>query len=122
MTASAGLSADPTEYQRRLDEQPDDQIDSWVTELMRDMSIRIGVQSVLTEFGHACRLDETGILRVFSSGGGAPATSGRTTDGTLMVPAVSLRYLVPGLRREVSDARKRLIAYLVASFDELVYI
>ena len=54
---AAGLSADPAEYQRRLDEQPDAQIDSWVIELMRDMSIRTGVLSVLEEFGHACGLD-----------------------------------------------------------------
>ncbi len=119
---AAGLSADPAEYQRRLDEQADEQIDSWAVELMRDMSIRTGVLGVLEEFGHACRLDEDGILRVFSAGGGAPATAGRTADGRLMLPAVSLRYLVPGLRREVADARQRLIGYLVASFAELVYI
>ena len=39
-----------------------------------------------------------------------------------MVPAISLRYLVPGLHRETPDARDRLIAYLVGSFEELVYI
>jgi hypothetical protein len=39
-----------------------------------------------------------------------------------MVPAISLRYLVPGLRAEAPDARARIIDYLVASFDELVYI
>lgn len=121
MTA-AGLSADPAEYQRRLEEQPDAQIDSWATELMRDISIRTGVLRVLEEFGHTCRLDEDGILRVFSAGGGASATAGYTADGRLMLPAVSLRYLVPGLRREVPDARERLIAYLVGSFEELVYI
>lgn len=121
MTAT-GLSADPREYRARLDEQSDEQIDAWAVELMRDISVRKGVLPVLGEFGHACRLDDTGILRVFSAGGGAPATAGRTADGKLMVPAVSLRYLVPGLRAEVPDARGRLIEYLVASFDELVYI
>ena len=39
-----------------------------------------------------------------------------------MLPAISLRYLVPGLRRQVPDARDRLIAYLVGSFEELVYL
>ena len=118
MTTS-GLSADPTEYRARLEDQTDEQIDSWAMELMRDVSIRKGV---LDEFGHACHLDETGILRAFSAGGGPPATTGRTADGRLMVPAVSLRYLVPGLRSETTDARGRLIDYLVASFDELVYV
>ncbi|MFN8519110.1 MAG: hypothetical protein U0667_06925 [Chloroflexota bacterium] len=121
MTAT-GLSADPQEYRTRLDEQSEEQIDSWSVELLRDMSIRKGVLPVLAEFGHACRLDDTGILRAFSAGGGAPATAGRTADGRLMLPAVSLRYLVPGLRAETRDARTRLIDYLVASFDELVYI
>jgi hypothetical protein len=119
---ATGLSADPTEYRARLDEQSDEQIDSWAIELMRDMSIRKGVLHVLEEFGHACRLDDTGIRRVFSAGGGAPATVGRTADGRLMVPAISLRYLVPGLRSETPDARGRLIDYLVAAFEELVYI
>ncbi len=120
--SATGLSADPKEYRARLDEQSDEQIDSWAVELMRDMSIRTGVLTVLQEFGHACRLDDTGIQRVFSVGGGAPATVGRTADGKLMVPAISLRYLVPGLRSETPDARARLIDFLVASFDELVYI
>ena len=39
-----------------------------------------------------------------------------------MVPAISLHFLVPGLRAEAADARERLIAYLVASFDEIVYV
>lgn len=121
MTAT-GLSADPTEYRARLDEQSDEQIDAWAVELMRDISIRKGVLPVLQELGHACGLDDTSILRAFSAGGGAPATAGRTADGRLMVPAIALRYLVPGLRSEMPDARARLIEYLVASFDELVYI
>lgn len=121
MTAT-GLSADPSEYRTRLDEQSDEQIDAWAVELLRDISVRKGVLPVLEEFRHACRLDDTGIERAFSAGGGAPATVGRTTDGRLMVPAVSLRYLVPGLRAQTPDARARLIEYLVASFEELVYI
>ncbi len=121
MTAT-GLSADPQEYRTRLEEQSDEQIDAWAVELMRDISIRKGVLPVLAEFGHACRLDDTSLLRVFSAGGGAPATAGRTSDGRLMVPAISLRYLVPGLRSQTADARARLIDYLVASFEELVYI
>lgn len=120
--SATGLSADPKEYRSRLDEQADEQIDAWAVELLRDISIRKGVLPVLDEFRHACRLDDTGVARVFSAGGGAPATVGRTADGRLMVPATSLRYLVPGLRAETPDARARLIEYLVASFDELVYI
>jgi hypothetical protein len=119
---ATGLSADPQEYRARLDDQSDEQIDAWAVELLRDTSIRKGVLDVLHEFGAAARLDDTGILRVYSAGGGAPATAGRTADGRLMLPAVSLRYLVPGLRSQTDDARGRLIDYLVASFEELVYI
>lgn len=39
-----------------------------------------------------------------------------------MVPAIGLHFLVPGLRAEASDARDRLVAYLVANFDEIVYV
>jgi hypothetical protein len=35
---------------------------------------------------------------------------------------VALWALVPGIRAEVPDGRARLIEYLVASFDELVYV
>jgi hypothetical protein len=120
--SEAGLSASPDQYRARLEQQSDEQIDTWAAELMRDMSIRRGVIPVLDEFRHAARLDDHGIERVFSAGGGAPATVGRTSDGRLMVPAISLRFMVPGLRREAPDARDRLIAYLVGSFEELVYI
>lgn len=120
--SATGLSADPAEYQRRLQEQSDTQIDAWAIELLRDLSIRQGVVKVLHEFGHATRLDEPGIERVYTAGGGAPATIGRTAEGHLMLPAISLRYLVPGLRRQVPDARDRLVAYLVGAFEELVYI
>jgi hypothetical protein len=118
----AGLSADPAEYRRRLEGQPDEQIDSWAAELVRDLSIRRGVLPVLDEFRHAAGLDDDGIERAFAAGGGAPATVGRTADGRLMLPATSLRYLVPGLRRESQGARDQLIDFLVANFEELVYI
>jgi hypothetical protein len=39
-----------------------------------------------------------------------------------MIPAISLYCLVGGLRLEIPDARTRLIEYLVANFDEIVYV
>ena len=39
----------------------------------------------------------------------------------MMVPAITLHCLVPGLRAQVKDARGRLIDYLVENFNELVY-
>jgi hypothetical protein len=120
--ATTGLSADPTEYRRRLAEQTDEQIDAWAAELMRDVAIRRGVIRVIGDFREAARLDEREFERVFASGGGPPAVVGRDGQGRLMVPAITLYALVSGIRSQVADGRDRLIEYLVANFDELVYV
>jgi hypothetical protein len=119
---TAGLSADPIEYRARLAEQSDDQIDAWAAEMMRDVAIRRGVVKVVADFRRAARLDERGFERVFASGGGPPAVIGRDGEGRLMVPAITLYTLVPGIRSQVVDGRERLVEYLVANFDELVYV
>ena len=119
---ATSLAANPTEYRKRLDEQTDDQLDSWSKELMRDVAVRQGVIKVLTDVQRAANLDEAGLRRVFARGGGAPHTVGFDAQGHLMLPAISLHCLVGGLRAEVPDARTRLIEYLVANFDEIVYV
>jgi hypothetical protein len=119
---TTGLATNQTEYRRRLGDQSDDQIDAWAKELMRDVAIRRGVIRVLTDVRKAARLDETGLRRVFAVGGGAPATVGFDAQGNLMVPAISLHFIVSGLRHDLPDARARLIDYLVSNFDEIVYI
>ncbi len=119
---STGLSADRSEYRSRLADQTDDQIDAWAGELMRDIAIRRGVLQVIDEFRTAAGLSEHEFERVFASGGGPPAMLGRDAEGRLMVPAVTLYALVPGIRGQVADGRDRLIEYLVANFDELVYV
>jgi hypothetical protein len=119
---ATGLSTNKQEYRQRLDEQPDERIDGWAAELMRDMSIRVGVRKVLAELRHAMKIDDAGLTRLFTAGGGPVAAVGKTAQGELMVPAISLRFLVPGARAMLPDARAKLIEYLVESFDELVYI
>ena len=119
---ATGLSADRTEYRARLVEQPDAQIDVWAAEMMRDTAIRRGVVRVVEDFRAAAKLTEKEFERVFASGGGPPATIGRDAQGRLMVPAVALWALVPGIRSQVPDGRDRLIEFLVGSFDELVYV
>src|SRR6185295_12937303 len=114
--ATSGLSADPKEYRNRLAEQDDDQIDAWAAELMRDVAIRRGVRQVVRDFRTAAKLDEAGFERVFASGGGPPAVVGRDREGSLMVPAIALHALVPGIRSQLPDGRDRLIEYLVANF------
>ena len=119
---ATGLSADTGEYRTRLADQPDAQIDSWAAELMRDVAIRRGVARVVADFCRAAKLTELEFERVFASGGGPPATLGRDASGKLMVPAVALWALVPGIRAQTTDGRSRLIEYLVANFGELVYV
>lgn len=120
--SGTGLSADPKEYRARLDDQPDDQIDRWVAELMRDVVKRRGVVKVVADFRSATKLSESEFERVFSFGGGAPMTLGRDAQGRLIVPTISLWTLVPGVRQLVPDSRGRLIEYLVSNFEELVYV
>lgn len=119
---ATGLSADPKEYRTRLGEQSDAQIDTWASELMRDVAKRRGIVKVVEDFMRSARLTEQEFERVFASGGGPPATLGRDASGRLLVPAVALWALVPGIRSQVADGRERLIEYLVANFHELVYV
>ena len=44
---ATGLATTPAEYRDRLLEQPDQQLDAWAAEAMRDISIRRGVLAVL---------------------------------------------------------------------------
>jgi len=120
--AATGLAANPKEYRTRLNEQPDAQIDAWAAELMRDVAIRRGVLSVLADFLKAARIDERAFERVFAAGGGPPAVIGRDREGRLIVPAITLHALVPGIRAEMPDGRDRLIEYLVENFHDLVYV
>ena len=119
---ATGLSADPQEYRKRLTEQSDEQLDAWAAEMMRDVAKRRGVIRVIEDVRAAGKLDEAGFERVFASGGGPPAVVGRDAKGRLMVPAVTLFALVPGIRATSDDGRARLIDYLVANYHELVYV
>ncbi|HVL53108.1 MAG TPA: hypothetical protein VM344_02495 [Vitreimonas sp.] len=119
---TTGLSADPAAYRERLGEQTDEQIDAWVAELMRDVAIRRGVIRVIEDFQKASGLSSGEFERVFASGGGPPSVMGRDAGGRLMVPAITLYALVPGLRAQTADARERLTEYLVLNFHEIVYV
>jgi hypothetical protein len=118
----SGLSTDAKEYRARLAEQSDAQLDTWAAEMMRDVAKRRGVIQVVEAFRTSARLTEREFEHVFASGGGASATVGRDAAGRLIVPTISLHALVSGLRARSSDGRQRLIDYLVANFDELVYV
>ena len=119
---ATGLATNPTEYRERLEAQSDPQIDAWASELMRDIVIRRGIVKVVRDFMHAAKLDAAGFERVFAAGGGPPAVLGRDRDGNIVVPAITLWALVPGIRRLTTDGRERLIAYIVENFEDLVYV
>lgn len=119
---ATGLATDPAEYRRRLQEQPDEQLDAWATEAMRDISIRRGVIAVLDDLRQASGLDDSELVKVFAAGGGPPAVVGHDAEGRLMVPAIALHCFVKGLRAIVPGARDALVEYLVGSFGELVYV
>ena len=59
---------------------------------------------------------------MFAAGGGPPAAVGRDATGRMIVPAITLWALVPGVRTQTSDGRERLIEYLVENFEDLVYV
>jgi len=119
---ATGLSSTPEEYRQRLDEQPDERVDAWAAELMRDTSIRRGVRQVVADFRSAAGVDDRSLERLYAAGGGPPAAIGRTSAGELMMPAISLHYLITGSRTLLPDARQRLTRYLVDAFHEIVFI
>ena len=57
---ATGLATTPAEYRGRLLEQPDEQLDAWAAEAMRDISIRRGVLAVLHDVRAASGLDDRG--------------------------------------------------------------
>jgi len=120
--AATGLSANPKEYRSRLTEQSDEQLDAWASELMRDVAKRRGVIRVIEDVRKAGKLGEADFERVFASGGGPPAVVGRDAQGRLMVPVITVCSIAPGIRATAKDGRARLIDYLVANYDELVYV
>ena len=120
---ATGLSESPQAYRVKLLEQSDSQIDAWATGSLRDMAKRKGIVAVIREFSHSTHLDEDGLAGAYTLGGGPAATMGRDAEGRLLLPAVSLWCLVPGLRTvDPKGSRERLIAFLVATFEEVVYI
>jgi hypothetical protein len=118
---ATGLATTVEEYRTRLRDQPDDQLDAWAAEAMRDISIRRGVLEVLHDLRGASGLSDGELEKVFAAGGGPPAVIGRDAEGRLLVPAITLHCLVRGLRAVVPDAREAIVAYLVENYGELVY-
>jgi hypothetical protein len=119
---ATGLATDAAEYRRRLHEQSDEQLDSWATEAMRDVSIRRGVLAVLSDLRTATGFLDPDLEKVYAAGGGPPVVVGRDAQGRLIVPAVTLHCFVRGLRATVPGARGLVVDYLVENFEEFVFV
>ena len=118
-----GLSETPAAYRTKLAAQDDAQIDAWVAGSLRDIAKRRGVVQSVHELSKATGLDDDALAGAFTLGGGAAATMGRDAEGRLIFPAVALWAFVPGIRAyEPTRGRDRLINFLVATFEEVVYI
>lgn len=120
---ATGLSETPAAYRTKLLAQDDSQIDAWVAGSLRDIAKRKGVVSAIHELGRATGLDDDGLAGAYTAGGGAAATMGRDDEGRLIFPAVALWAFVPGIRAvDPTRGRERLVNFLVATFEEVVYI
>jgi hypothetical protein len=86
---------------------------------MRDVAIRRGVVRVVEDFRTATGLDER--IRTGVRFWWGPRWWQRRR-GRLIVPAITLWALVPGIRARSPTTGRRLVEYLVANFDELVYV
>ena len=120
---ATGLSADPTEYRARLAEQTDAQIDTWAAELMRDVAIRRGVVRVVEDFRRADEARRAGIrtgvrFRRRSARDRRQGRAGAPDRPRGRPLGARSRHPVAGTR----TGAERLIEYLVANFDELVYV
>jgi hypothetical protein len=120
---ATGLSESPQAYEAKLLQQTDEQIDAWAIGSLRDIAKRKGVAIAVHEFGHATSLSDNHLAAAYTLGGGPAATMGRSVDGRLIFPAVALWALVPGLHQfDAAHAKAKLVAFLVATFEEVVYI
>ena len=120
---ATGLSETPQAYRAKLRDQSDVQIDAWVAASLRDIAKRRGVAVVIHELSRATLLDDDALAGAFTLGGGPAATMGRDLEGHLIFPAVALWALVPGIRAaDPKGGRDRLVDFLVATFEEVVYI
>ena len=120
---ATGLSETPQAYRAKLREESDVQIDAWATGSLRDIAKRRGVAVAIHELSQSTRLDDDALAGAYTLGGGPAATMGRDLEGRLIFPAVALWSLVPGIRAaDPKGGRERLIDFLVATFEEVVYI
>ena len=114
-------SSDEREYRDVVVAQPDEQLDRWSSDLIRDFALRRGVGTAVAEFCRAASLDADGFQRAFLVGGGPDHVIGIDTAGSLVAPIFELPRAIAGLRRIDPAAREKLVDFLVENREVMSY-
>lgn len=113
---------DGKEYREMVTAQSDAQIDGWAGDLFIDFAKRMGVGTAIAAFCEATGLDARGFQRAFLVGGGPDHVVGVDTAGALAAPIFELPKAIAGLRRIDTEARPRLIDFLVMNREVMSYV
>jgi hypothetical protein len=108
-------------YRQMVESQGDDQIDRWAADLFIDFAKRKGVGTAIAAFCRAAGLDSRGFQRAFLVGGGPDHVVGIDTAGNLAAPIFELPRAIAGLRRMETDARAKLVDFLVDHREVMSY-
>jgi hypothetical protein len=108
-------------YRSMVEEQSDQQIDTWAADLFIDFAKRMGVGTAIAAFCDVAGLDAKGFQRAFLVGGGPDHVVGIDTAGALAAPIFELPRAVAGLRRTDPEARRKLVAFLVGQREVMSY-
>jgi hypothetical protein len=108
-------------YRQMVESQGDDQIDRWAADLFIDFAKRKGVGAAIAAFCRAAGLDSRGFQRAFLVGGGPDHVVGIDTAGNLAAPIFELPRAIAGLRRMETDARAKLVDFLVDHREVMSY-
>ena len=108
-------------YREMVVAQDDAQVDTWAADLFIDFAKRMGVGTAIEAFCRATGLDARGFQRAFLVGGGPDHVVGIDTAGSLAAPIFELPKAIEGVRRIDSDARAKLIDFLVEQREVMSY-
>src|SRR5437773_9069028 len=98
-------------YRSMVEEQGDQQIDTWAADLFIDFAKRMGVGTAIAAFCDVASLDAKGFQRVFLVAGGPDHVVGIDTAGALAAPIFELPRAIAGLRRTDPETRKKRVAF-----------
>ena len=115
------IEGDARGYREMVSAQSDGQIDHWAADLFIDFAKRIGVGTAIAAYCRANGLDAKGFQRAFLVGGGPDHVIGIDTAGAVAAPIFELPKAIAGVRRFDSQARQKLIDFLVEHREVMSY-